>query len=569
MKTRTRAASNLMRLILVTVTATLGVMIAGPIASAAAKSALIDAQTVSGGASSQEAQILTAAGYTVNVVDDSTWATMTASQFGSYDLLVAGDPTCGSLPPGLVSSAPVYGPVVLGHAGGRTAAGNRTVVGTDPVFHDGGDYTSPNARGTIIRDGLAFAGAQTGTTGMYFDTTCAGNYYGQGPETLSILSAISQGSGAWTIDDNPPCGGNVALIASNPAFSDLTTASLQGWECSVHEAFPTFQSDFSALAIATDTTSHPVCGTDKDSGANACGEPYILIAGSAIVVRSGEISLTPSDATNPVGTDHTVTAHVTEGGSPTSGVKVDFSVTGQNAGATGTCNTAGCVTDASGNVTFTYHDTNGAGDDTIKASFTDPGGSLQSATAAKHWVAGDKTPPTCALTGVVAGPPKQIKIGVQDTGSGLGSIVVTSSTNATTPVPPFTVGTTSAVTVTSTKTNQSLGSTVGLKVTDVAGNVTLCDPTLIGLQRNRARAQAVRVRHLAQAESKVVVVNGKPGVHRLRITVNGMVVRRVVMRNRQTETFDVASAMRAGHNNTITMTMQGKKGSTATVAIHD
>ena len=52
-----------------------------------------------------------------------------------------------------------------------------------------------------------------------------------------------------------------------------------------------------------------------------------------------------------------------------------------NAGATGTCNPTGCVTDSSGNVSFTYHDSNGPGTDTIKASFTDSNGSLQSATA--------------------------------------------------------------------------------------------------------------------------------------------------------------------------------------------
>ena len=45
-----------------------------------------------------------------------------------------------------------------------------------------------------------------------------------------------------------------------------------------------------------------------------------------------------------------------------------------------------CASDATGNVTFTYTDTAGAGDDTIKASFTDTSDSLQSATAQRHWV---------------------------------------------------------------------------------------------------------------------------------------------------------------------------------------
>jgi hypothetical protein len=359
--------------------------IGAPSAAAVVRMALINGDTVSGSPSQEEA-IATALGFAVTVVSDATWGAMTASDFGQYDLLIAGDPTCGTLPPGLGSSASVYGPVVLGLAGGRTEAGNRIVVGTDPVYHDGGDYTSPGARGTIIREGIAYAGSQPGRTGMYFDSTCAGPY-GQSAEILAILEALSAGGGAWTIDASPPCGGSVSLIASNPSFADLTTASLEGWGCSVHESFPTFRTDWSALAVATDTTSHPTCGVDPGTGLSACGEAYLLIAGSAIVVNSLVISVSPLDSTNPIGTDHTVTANVhAVGGTPVvAGQLVTFTVTGQNAGATGTCAPVSCLSDASGNVTFTYHDTNGAGDDTIKASFTDAAGSLQTATAQKHW----------------------------------------------------------------------------------------------------------------------------------------------------------------------------------------
>jgi len=103
-----------------------------------------------------------------------------------------------------------------------------------------------------------------------------------------------------------------------------------------------------------------------------------------------------------VGTDHTVTAHLTSGGAPLAGQAVTFTVTGQNAGATGTCAPASCMTDSSGNVSFTYHDGNGAGEDTIKASFTDAAGSLQSATAVKHWVASIEG---CSITGGPAANP--------------------------------------------------------------------------------------------------------------------------------------------------------------------
>jgi hypothetical protein len=367
--------------------------------------ALINAATVAGngtvasGLLSEESKIAADQGFEVTVVTDVTWGIMTATggapgtNFSDYELLIAGDPNCGDLPPYLIATAPIYGSVVLGLAGsGRTQAGNRIAVGTDVVFH-GGTLTS--LRGEIIRDGISYAGQQPNRTGMYFDTTCAADYSGQSAQTLAILTSLSAGVGPWTIHTGTsgpgstvPCGGSVSLIASVlPAFATLTTASLAGWNCSVHEAFPTFPSDWSALAVATDAVSlTPTCGTDPNTLLDACGEPYILVAGSSIVVVSASISVTPPVATNPAGTNHTVTAHVTSGGSPLVGQVVTFTVTGQNAGAVGTCVPAGCVTNSNGDVSFTYFDANGVGDDTIKASFTDATGSLQSATAQKHWV---------------------------------------------------------------------------------------------------------------------------------------------------------------------------------------
>ncbi len=358
-----------------------------PAAQAAVGKALIHADSVTG-APSQEEQIATALGFEVTVVDDATWAESTATDFGQYDLLIVGDPNCGSIPPAIATSASVFGPVVLGTAGGRTQAGNRIVVGTDPVFHDDGDFTSLGARGTIIREGIAYAGSQPGRTGMYYSTSCGGT--SQDAEILTTLGAISAGEGSWTHDGDPPCGGAVSLIAANPSFADLSTASLEGWGCSVHDAYPTFPSDWSALAVATDTATTPTCGVDPATELEACGEAYILIAGSSIVVNSLVISVSPLDATNPVATTHTVTANVhAVGGTPVvAGQLVDFDVTGINAGAVGTCVPVSCESDAAGDVAFTYLGGAAAGDDTIKASFTDTGGSLQTATAQKHWTAG-------------------------------------------------------------------------------------------------------------------------------------------------------------------------------------
>ena len=50
--------------------------------------------------------------------------------------------------------------------------------------------------------------------------------------------------------------------------------------------------------------------------------------------------------------------------------------------------------------------------------------------------------------------------------------------NANVIVPPFTEGTNDPVIVTANKVNPAQAAQVGLRVTDMAGNVKLCDPVL-------------------------------------------------------------------------------------------
>ncbi len=89
-------------------------------------------------------------------------------------------------------------------------------------------------------------------------------------------------------------------------------------------------------------------------------------------------------------------------------------------------------------------------------------------------LATDMVPATCAVTAVRAGPPKQLDLTAQDTGSGLASITVVSIYNGTVSVPTFTPGTTAPVVVTVTKTDQSRPTVVYIDATDVAGNTTHC-----------------------------------------------------------------------------------------------
>lgn len=527
-------------------------------AHAAGPTALINADQVSGTCSSSfEATLAAADGLTVTCVDGATWDGMTKAQFENFNVLVVGDPTCSNIAASVMSNVGTWTSAVM------ETGGNRFTIGSDPVFHAGGDTTSNRAH--IVSDGIAFAGALAGKTGAYVDTTCEAS-----SNNTTILNDLSVGGTGWSVE-SPACAGNIGIVATNAAFSHTADADLSDWFCSSHSDYPTFAADWVPFAVSADAPTQNYCANDIETKLQVCGEPYILLAGGAVTVSSN-ISLSPVTATNPVGTSHTVTATVVKGGTPEAGKTVTFSVSaGPNAGATGSG-----VTNAAGQATFTYSDTGGAGTDTIVGSFIDDAGAKEVATASKTWegtgetttststtststttsttVAPDRTPPTCVLSASLVGPPKAIQITVGDTGSGLKSIVVTTSTNATTPVPAFTVGTTSPTVVTATKINQKLASTIALRVTDVAGNVTNCDPTLTTLSGNGSQT----VSGVDAVEHYVTV--GTSGLA-VTVTVNGHAF------SAGNGTLDVASAMTAGTGNTIVLS--GSGSGSASVLIWD
>ncbi len=108
--------------------------------------------------------------------------------------------------------------------------------------------------------------------------------------------------------------------------------------------------------------------------------PVTLVAPDPILFST--VGLSPATATNPVGTNHTVTAFAqAANGAPVPGVTINFLVlTGPNAGKTGSGTTG-----ADGKTSFTYHDDGGAGTDTIQAFISLGGVSLASNIVSKIW----------------------------------------------------------------------------------------------------------------------------------------------------------------------------------------
>ncbi len=177
----------------------------------------------------------------------------------------------------------------------------------------------------------------------------------------------------------------------------------------------------------------------------------------------------------------------------------------------------------------------------------------------------DITAPSCNLTATFTGPPKGIKVTVQDGGatdSGLKSIVVTKNVNANVVIPAFTQGTKNAVVVTATRVDNNVSAQVALRVTDVAGNVTNCDPVLTTVVRENKSQVFTDV---PDAEHLVTVINNSPGLRLIAVTVNGTAYRRNLQPG-QEATIDVIKSIKAGAN---TFGLRGWGSGSADIIIWD
>lgn len=180
----------------------------------------------------------------------------------------------------------------------------------------------------------------------------------------------------------------------------------------------------------------------------------------------------------------------------------------------------------------------------------------------------DTTPPTCPAR-VVFGPPTQLIVTFQDEGSGLDSLVVTQSDNADTVVPPFAAGTTDPVVVTATKIDQSKSAHVAITATDQAGNVANCDPIITLYQRDPQVDPTKTYGDVPQAEGKILIMNGAPGLKNFEATVNGQRFKVTGLKDGEQRTLDISSAMLPGSNNVVVVKGHGPKDSTAGVVIWD
>ncbi|HEX5720956.1 MAG TPA: hypothetical protein VF179_32690, partial [Thermoanaerobaculia bacterium] len=158
----------------------------------------------------------------------------------------------------------------------------------------------------------------------------------------------------------------------------------------------------------------------------------------------------------------------------------------------------------------------------------------------------------------------------KDTGTGLAEILVTKSENADTVVPPFTVGTKDPVVLSTTKIDNTQKSRVEARVTDLAGNVRLCDPILLLLVRDKSESASLSAgSDVPRAEDKVTITNGAPGLRKIDIIVNGQTFKVNGLKDGEEVTVDISPAMVDGDANKVDFQVKGKPGAFANVMIWD
>jgi hypothetical protein len=334
---------------------------------------LILDEMVVGGTNSQEAAAaqLAIPGCAVDVVSATNWAAIPPSGLGGpsgygfdlYRAIILGDPWCdGLFATNRGTGTPEY--MLALNALNATklvwtpqVTGNVILEGVDNALH-ALDTNNVGANKTLQR-GIEFAVANTNKTGLYYALSCYYDY--TLPATNALLVPHLTGFGTFMVRNYPnQCFNDCHIVATHPVFTaapPLTDAELSNWGCSTHEGFDIWPANFVVLAIALTNGAY----TASD-GSN--GVPYILVRGEGVKVIT-TIELSPPNATNNVGTTHTVCATLATNVNPKANVAVTFTISsGPNSVTNYTT-----LTDTNGVACFTYTGLGGPGVDYITASY--------------------------------------------------------------------------------------------------------------------------------------------------------------------------------------------------------
>ena len=235
------------------------------------------------------------------------------------------------------------------------------------------------------------------------------------------------------------------------------------------------------------------------------------------------------------------------------------------------------TTDGSGNASFmvTFPIAVPAGQ-FITATATDPDGNTSEFSECELVEAtGDTTPPRCEVIGVNPTPPATLTVEVEDSDSGVVSIKVLTLVNATVEIPTssgnlfnqgdvvsFTPPETSMIPIQGVKIDQTSNSTLMIRVTDNAGNVSECDPVLVSLASQSNGVTRAAFSELPSNDRYLTLYGAYPSAGFVLVTVNDNWFTLLT----SARTIDIGSALEEGSANTMTLSAWGADG---TVMISD
>ena len=191
---------------------------------------------------------------------------------------------------------------------------------------------------------------------------------------------------------------------------------------------------------------------------------------------------------------------------------------------------------------------------------------------------GGMIPPSCGTPDISFGPPAEL-VTSANAANGLSSVITTASQNANVAIDSFNAGTNGPVTITATQITPGHIASFTVKLTDLLGNTTTCDPVTGRLQVpegeiysahqfNRTLAMG-RYNGVAAIEGTLLIKNGQNGLTSVLVVVDGN--RRAVFEAKdlasgEARTIDISGALHAG-NNVVTVLGYGDPGAEADIAI--
>lgn len=383
-------------------------------------------------------------------------------------------------------------------------------------------------------------------TPIYFDFTIEVSYREEGrPIGTTIIETFHYGDGT----------------SENVALTIVDRSTEQGWELARGTARHLYGNSNGFASAGLDSCCR-IDGTDGQDLNNLSGGPFVV---KAAVYVDGELQCSPEINVAPtlwlpggLGKTYTIPIPATH-----SQADEKLRCALSNAPAGMSIHPDTCVitwTPTSGNLSkFWTAQVIGQGINI----YTD---ALFSTAIADFLLGLDPKRPGCWLFDT---DPGSIEVVVDELESGMASIQVLQASNATVEIQPFDPGTKGALIVIATKVDPNKASRVRLRATDLAGNVTECDPVLTEELRVAGRPVPSVYGDVPPEERFVTVFNGDPGLRMLEVEVNGQRFRMTGLRPGEERTLDVSAAIREGQTSIFSLTSHGKPGGSATVLIWD